>query len=131
MHVRFGQRGIAIVGPLCHLIPYIVLATHPPYAVLVVMFIFIGFGNGLIDAAWCAWIGNMANANQVSGFLQACYALGGAVAPLIAAEMLAKEGLPWWDFWYVMVSAVLFYLRILSSENRILMSGFLDRNSGY
>ncbi|PQE14339.1 hypothetical protein CJF30_00006917 [Rutstroemia sp. NJR-2017a BBW] len=104
MHVRFGQRGIAIVGPLCHLIPYIVLATHPPYAVLVIMFIFVGFGNGLIDAAWCAWIGNMANANQVSGVLQACYALGGTVAPLIAAGMLAKGGLQWWVFWYVMIA---------------------------
>ncbi|PQE27748.1 hypothetical protein CJF31_00009976 [Rutstroemia sp. NJR-2017a BVV2] len=104
MHVRFGQRGIAIVGPLCHLIPYIVLATHPPYAVLVVMFIFVGFGNGLIDTAWRAWIGNMANANQVSGVLQACYALGGTVAPLIAAGMLAKGGLQWWVFWYVMIA---------------------------
>ncbi|PQE31527.1 hypothetical protein CJF32_00011274 [Rutstroemia sp. NJR-2017a WRK4] len=104
MHVRFGQRGIAILAPLCHFISYIALATHPPYAVLVVMFIVIGFGNGLVDAAWCAWIGNMADANQVSGFLQACYSLGGTIAPLIAAGLLAKAGLPWWVFYYVMIA---------------------------
>src|SRR4030088_2042131 len=66
VHVKFGQRGVAVVGPACHLISYIVLAAHPPYPVLVVIFILVGFGNGLIDAAWCAWIGNMASANEVS-----------------------------------------------------------------
>ncbi|KAK6599262.1 hypothetical protein H4I96_08466 [Botrytis cinerea] len=68
VHVKFGQR------------------------VLVVMFVFVGIGNGLADAAWCAWIGNMVSANQVQGFLQACYSLGGTIAPLIAAGMLAKTG---------------------------------------
>lgn len=67
------------------------------------MFIFVGVGNGLVDAAWCAWIGNMASANQVQGFLQACYSLGGTIAPLIAAAMLAKSGLEWYYFYYIMV----------------------------
>jgi MFS family permease len=104
MHIKFGQRGVAIVGPACHLISYIVFSLHPPYPVLVVMFIFVGFGNGLIDAAWCAWIGNMANSNEVSGFLQACYALGATVAPLIATAMISKGGLGWYAFYYIMVS---------------------------
>ncbi|KAH8784503.1 MFS transporter-like protein [Hyaloscypha sp. PMI_1271] len=103
MHVKFGQRGVAIVGPACHLISYIIFSLHPPYPVLVVMFIFVGFGNGLIDAAWCAWIGNMANSNEVSGFLQACYALGATVAPLIATAMISKGGLGWYAFYYIMV----------------------------
>lgn len=104
MHVKFGQRGVAIVGPACHLISYIVFSVHPPYPVLVVMFIFVGFGNGLIDAAWCAWIGNMANSNEVSGVLQACYALGATIAPLIATALISKAGLGWYAFYYIMVS---------------------------
>lgn len=103
VHVKFGQRGVAVVGPACHLIAFIVLAVHPPYPVLVVVFVFVGFGNGLIDAAWCAWIGNMANANEVSGFLQACYALGATVSPLMATAMFTKGGLPWYSFYYLMV----------------------------
>jgi hypothetical protein len=79
MHVRFGQRGVATVAPLCHLISYIIISVHPPYPVLVVMFIFVGFGNGLEDAAWCAWIGNMASA------------------------MVSKAGLEWYAFYYIMV----------------------------
>jgi fucose permease len=119
MHVKFGQRGVAIVGPACHLVSYIVLAVHPPYPVLVVMFLFVGLGNGLIDAAWCAWIGNMANANEVSGFLQACYALGATVAPLIATAMFTKGGLGWYTFYYIMVSIQNYIFLISSDENRL------------
>ncbi|KAK6602430.1 hypothetical protein H4I95_07532 [Botrytis cinerea] len=104
VHVKFGQRGVAVITGLSHLIPYIVLSLHPPYPVLVVMFVFVGIGNGLADAAWCAWIGNMVSANQVQGFLQACYSLGGTIAPLIAAGMLAKTGLEWYYFLYIMTA---------------------------
>jgi fucose permease len=102
VHVKFGQRGVAVVAPGCHLVSYIVLAVHPPYPVLVVIFIVVGFGNGLIDAEWCAWIGNMANANEVSGFLQGCYSLGATVAPLVSTAMFTK-GLPWYSFYFIMV----------------------------
>ncbi|RAL60539.1 hypothetical protein DID88_009735 [Monilinia fructigena] len=52
----------------------------------------------------CAWTGHMASANQVQGFLQACYSLGGTIAPLIAAAMLAKAGLDWYYFYYIMTA---------------------------
>ncbi|KAI6708720.1 hypothetical protein JHW43_008763 [Diplocarpon mali] len=105
IHVRFGQRGVAVMGPLCHLASYTVVAVHPPYPVLVVMFIFVGFGNGLIDAAWCAWLGNMANANEVQGFLQASYSLGATVSPLIATALVEKTSLDWYGFYYIMIAA--------------------------
>jgi hypothetical protein len=38
IHLKFGQRGVALVAPTCHLIAYIVIAVHPPYPVLVVIF---------------------------------------------------------------------------------------------
>jgi fucose permease len=103
MHVRFGQRGVAIVGTGCHLITYLVFAFHPPYPVMVVLFVVVGFGNGIIDAAWCAWLGNMANANQIMGFLQAFYALGATISPLIATAMITKAGAQWYEFYYIMV----------------------------
>ena len=104
VHVRFGQRGVAFMGPLCHIVAYVVVSIHPPYPVLVVMFIFVGFGNGLIEAAWCAWIGNMANANEVQGFLQASYSLGATVSPSIATALIEKTGAGWYGFYYIMVS---------------------------
>lgn len=114
MHVKFGQRGIAIVGSLSHLVPFTVMTIHPPYVVLIFMFAIVGFGNGLVDAAWCAWIGNMANSNEVSGFLQASYALGATVAPLIATAMFTKGGLEWYGYYYIMVGS----LRLVPSTQR-------------
>jgi hypothetical protein len=67
IHMKFGQRGIAVIAPTCRVITYLILCFHPPYPVIVVFFIFAGFGNGLEDAAWCAWTGNMVNANRVQG----------------------------------------------------------------
>ncbi|EFQ89955.1 hypothetical protein PTT_13604 [Pyrenophora teres f. teres 0-1] len=105
IHLKFGQRGVAIIAPSCHLIAYIVIAVHPPYPVLVVIFMLAGFGNGLADAAWNAWIGNMANPNEVLGFLHAFYGLGAVLSPLIATTMITKGSkLPWYTFYYVMIA---------------------------
>lgn len=104
IHLKFGQRGVALIAPLCHLLAYIVISVHPPYPVLVVIFMLAGFGNGLADAAWNAWIGNMANPNEVLGFLHAFYGLGAVLSPLIATTMITKgQKLPWYYFYYVMV----------------------------
>ncbi|KAF2661369.1 MFS general substrate transporter [Lophiostoma macrostomum CBS 122681] len=105
IHLKFGQRGIAFIAPICHLVAYIVIAVHPPYPVLVIIFMLAGFGNGLADAGWNAWMGNMANANEVLGFLHASYGLGAVLSPLIATTMITKGNkLPWYNFYYVMIS---------------------------
>ncbi|KAF2706718.1 MFS general substrate transporter [Pleomassaria siparia CBS 279.74] len=104
IHLKFGQRGVAVIAPGCHLIAYIIIAVHPPYPVLVVIFMLAGFGNGLADAAWNAWIGNMANPNEVLGFLHAFYGLGAVLSPLIATTMITKGSrMPWYYFYYVMI----------------------------
>lgn len=48
VHMRFGQRGIAVLAPGCRLITYIIFSLHPPYPVLVVAFAVTGFGNGML-----------------------------------------------------------------------------------
>lgn len=65
IHIRFGQRGIAFAAPLSKILAYVVLCVHPPYAVIVVFIMFAGFGNGLEDSAWNAWIGPMEHSNEV------------------------------------------------------------------
>jgi fucose permease len=103
LHLRFGRRGIAILSPGCHLIAYIVNCLHPPYPVLVVSFIFAGLGNGLADSAWNAWIGNMADSNQVLGLLHGWYGLGAVLAPLVATSLITEAKVGWWYFYYIMV----------------------------
>lgn len=94
---------MAVLSPGCHLIAYIINCFHPPYPVLVIAFVFAGFGTGLGDAAWNAWIGNMANANQLLGLLHGLYGLGGVISPLVATSLITRANLEWYYFYYIMV----------------------------
>ncbi|KAF9869851.1 major facilitator superfamily transporter [Colletotrichum karsti] len=103
IHQKFGQRGVAIMAPICHIITYIVLALHPPYPVLVIANMISGFGNGLTDACFCAWISTMAKGNTIQGFLHSFYSVGALIAPLIATSMVVTAELPWYNYYYFMV----------------------------
>lgn len=97
---------VATIGPACRIIAYAVLCTHPPYGVLVFVYVFVGYGIGLGDAGWNAYIGDMANANQLLGFLHGFYGLGATVSPLIATSMITQAHLEWYTFYYIMLGAV-------------------------
>lgn len=103
IHVALGQRGVAIMAPLCHIVTYVALCLHPPYPVLVVINIISGFGNGLTDACFCAWVGAMDKANTIQGFMHSCYSIGALLAPLIATEFVVTLKRPWYEYYYVMV----------------------------
>jgi fucose permease len=84
VHMRFGQLGVAVIAPSCKITAYVITCVHPPYPVLPIIFMLAGFGNGLEDGGWNAWIGNMENANELLGFLHGCYGLGATISPLVA-----------------------------------------------
>jgi fucose permease len=103
IHHHFGQLGVAIVGPISRLVGIIPLVFHPPYPALPVVLLFTGFGNGIEDSAWNAWVGNMHRANELLGFLHGAYGLGATIGPLVATAMVTRGGLPWYAFYYVMI----------------------------
>jgi MFS family permease len=103
VHVRFGQRGVAIIGPLCHIGGWLGLSLHPPYPAFVVIFVLVGFGNGIEDAAWNAFFGSMANANEILGFLHGVYGLGAVLSPLVATNLITEAGWRWYAFYYILV----------------------------
>lgn len=105
IHVHFGQRGIAFLGTSLHIIAYLAITQHPPYAVLIGIFILAGLGNGVIDASWNAWIGAMADSSKLMGLLHAFYGMGAALAPLIATSLFTKRGWQWYEFYYIMAAA--------------------------
>lgn len=116
IHTTMGQRGIALMGPGCHLIAYVINCLHPPYPVMVVSFVFAGFGNGIEDGAWNAWIGNMANANELLGILHGLYGAGAVLSPLIATSLIARAGVPWYYYYYIMVRSLLYNFVSVSSN---------------
>ncbi|KAA8649922.1 MFS transporter [Aspergillus tanneri] len=102
VHARFGQRGVAFLGSGFHIIAYASSAQHPPYPVLILIFVLAGLGNGLLDAAWNAWIGAMANSSRLMGILHGFYGLGAALAPLIATSLITTRGWHWYQYYYLM-----------------------------
>lgn len=114
IHNKFGQRGVALIMSVSHLVAYTVIALHPPYPALVVVFMIAGYGNGLGDSGWNAWIGDMANANEVLGFLHGMYGLGALLSPLIATSLITKAGWQWYEFYYFMIGAALIEVFVLT-----------------
>ncbi|KAF4550372.1 Bypass of stop codon-like protein 5 [Elsinoe fawcettii] len=103
IHSHFGQRGVAILTAACHMISFLMAALHPPFPVLIIAYLIGGFGDGLCDAAWNAWIGGMANPNQMLGFLHAWWGANAMIAPLCASALIVRGGLDWWIWYYVML----------------------------
>ncbi|KAI1323854.1 tRNA wybutosine-synthesizing protein [Xylariaceae sp. FL0255] len=103
VHHHFGQRGVALLGPLVQILGYIALSLHPPFAALPPLLLLPGFGSGLQDSAWNAWVGNMQSANELLGFIHGCYGLGATIGPLIATAFVTKGMFPWYYFYYVML----------------------------
>ncbi|KAJ5151891.1 MFS general substrate transporter [Penicillium capsulatum] len=110
IHQHLGRRGIAILGPACHLLTFAIICIHPPFPVLVVMYILIGLGSGIQNAAWNVWIGNMANSNEVLGFFHGFYGIGATISPLVATSLITKAGWHWYSFYYLMTGAAAFEL---------------------
>lgn len=105
IHLTVGQRGIAFFGPFCRLIGYVPMALHPrSFWVLPVCLTFTGFGNGISDSAWNAWVGNLQSTNELLGIIHGLYGAGGIIGPLIASAMVTKLGLQWYEYYYVMIA---------------------------
>ncbi|GFF30417.1 bypass of stop codon protein 6 [Aspergillus udagawae] len=102
-HEHFGQRGVALLGSACHIVAYVACSQHPPYPILVSLFVLAGLGNGVLDAAWNAWIGVMAQSSRLMGILHGFYGLGAALAPLAATSLITSRGWHWYQYYYLMV----------------------------
>ncbi|KAL4812199.1 major facilitator superfamily domain-containing protein [Aspergillus spinulosporus] len=118
IHMTLGQRGIAIIGPLCHLIPFVIIAIRPPWPVMLAVYVVVGLGNGLIDAAWNSWIADMVNANTMMGFSGPSMDLGMAtLSPTIATQMI-KSGLHWRHFYYTLLGGSVLELTTSAKKTR-------------
>ncbi|KAK6826002.1 hypothetical protein PG987_013496 [Apiospora arundinis] len=81
IHHHLGQRGVALIAPSARILGYVLLSLHLPFPALPPLMLLPGFGSGLEDSAWNAWIGNMESANELLGFLHGSYGLGATIGP--------------------------------------------------
>ncbi|RAH41575.1 MFS transporter [Aspergillus brunneoviolaceus CBS 621.78] len=102
IHQRLGRRGVAFIGPACHLLAFAVISTRPPFPLLVIMYIFVGLGSGIQNAGWNVWISSMANSHEVLGCFHGFYGIGATVSPLIATSVITKAGWEWNSYYYLL-----------------------------
>ncbi|KAG4442981.1 hypothetical protein IFR05_001512 [Cadophora sp. M221] len=114
MHWKFGHRGVAIIAPTLHLVGVLIIATHPPFAIVLLAFAATAFGAGFLDGSLCAWAATVPNANFVTGMLQGSYSVGAAVGPFLAGTVMPAWNRPWYDWYYVLVAASALELCLLS-----------------
>jgi fucose permease len=113
IHYRFGQRGIAVIGPVFQIIATSIAASHPSFGLVLVAFAFQGLGTGLLDGSWCAWAGSMEKANTISGLLHGSYSVGGAIGPFFVG-VLSEKKRPWYIWYSILVG---FSVPILAPVN--------------
>lgn len=103
IHLKLGQRGIALIAPIAHLAFTLTASLHPNFYILLTSFAIAGFGLGLLDGSWCAWAGAMENANTISGFLHGSFSAGASLGPFLAGTLLSKGNYPWYYWYYLLV----------------------------
>lgn len=108
IHRRFGQRGIAVIATISQIVFTALASSHyEPGRVDFVAFLVIivvgNFGFGLLHGSWSAWAGGLGDrGNTVQGLLHGSFALGAGLGPLRAIWAA-----PWWQWWYVLLGAVI------------------------
>lgn len=120
IHRRLGQRGIAALAPVCQALFTTAAATfHDParwgFEVFLVATVVGNFGAGLVDGSWCAWAGGLGGArrNSVQGLLHGSFSVGAGLGPFLAGTLFSVYGAPWWDWYYVLLGAVVLQAVVL------------------
>ncbi|ANB15438.1 Bsc6p [Sugiyamaella lignohabitans] len=101
VHTRIGRGGVGLFGIGFNLLCYSIALTAPPFPLLLAACVCSGFGSGLMNGSWNAWIGAFENAHSILGVLHASYALGGLLGPAVVSLLLTLEQ-PWYYFYRLM-----------------------------
>ncbi|PVH73797.1 MFS transporter-like protein [Cadophora sp. DSE1049] len=114
VHWKLGQRGVTVIAPTLHILGVLLIATHPPFPLVLVAFAAVALGAGFLDGSLCAWAATVHNANTVTGMLQGSYSVGAAIGPVLAGTVLPAWSRPWYDWYYVLVAASFVELCLLA-----------------
>jgi fucose permease len=117
IHHMIGRWGSSILAPICQLSCHIIAICAPPFPVFVIGYAICGFGNGIIEASWNSWVGNLDHANEIMGILQSCYGLGGILCPSIFTAII-NSGRQWNFCYSVMIGMTATSLMISTAAFR-------------
>ncbi len=88
---KLGQRLFLVVGVSSYLVGAAAFSLMPPFEVLLLAVVAIGFGAGNIDAGLNAYIAGLPNNTTTLNYLHAFYGAGAWIGPVIASGLLAAQ----------------------------------------
>ncbi|MCJ1280666.1 hypothetical protein MMC21_008496 [Puttea exsequens] len=103
---RWGRARAYMFAACLMTLGYIALVCNPPFPVVVVSFLFLGFGMAMILAMNNVFIVNLVNGTVILGAMHGCYGVGGVVSPLMATAMVS-HGIHWSYFYLISLSLAL------------------------
>ena len=106
LQARFGRAKVLVFAAALVIIGYIMVVARPPFPVVVVGFLFTGFGLATILALNNVFCANLANGTTTLGVFHGSYGIGGIVGPLVATG-LVSNGHQWSTFYiFTLATAV-------------------------
>lgn len=100
-HYKIGRGGLSILGVFLQLLNFAISGLNPPLYVITICFMVGGFGSGLVNGSWNAWIGAFREAHGILGVLQGMYAVGAFIGPAVVTLILEKE-MAWYSYYRIL-----------------------------
>lgn len=106
LQARFGRAKVLAMSMSIMATAYIMLVCNPPFPVVVLAFLLLGFGiafNLALNTTFCA---GLAGNTAILGIFHGGYGVGGTVGPLIATT-LVTHGHAWSTFYFLALALAL------------------------
>ncbi|KAL7963759.1 hypothetical protein V8C34DRAFT_6303 [Trichoderma compactum] len=84
LHAIAGRRGVALTATGAHVLAYLGLSQHPPFAVIVRLLVLTWFGSGLMNGSRNSWFGGPVQGGTLLGFLHGFWGAGATLSPIVA-----------------------------------------------
>ncbi|TGO88672.1 hypothetical protein BPOR_0148g00050 [Botrytis porri] len=97
---RFGRAKSIMFAEGLMVIGYVMIVPNPPFPVVVLAFLFIGFGMAINLSLSNVFAANLDNGTKMLGFMHGSYGLGGIIAPLVATA-LVSSGISWSRYYFI------------------------------
>lgn len=106
-HVNLGLKGLVVMGMSAMVCSYLFISTSPPFAFVVISYVFSGVGVGTLDASLGTWMGNLVDSNEIMGILHGCYGIGCMISPPLITYLLERKTNPWhWRLFYLVLACL-------------------------
>lgn len=118
---KLGQRLFLMVGAASFLLGVGALSLMPPFVVVLIMLLPLGFGVAVIDAGLNAYIAGLPRNTALLNYLHAFYGAGAWLGPVVASAILAI-GLGWnrvYLIWAGMSLVLLICFRLFFNKREI------------